>query len=140
MKVEPRTIPAPVPAPSKPAPVVKQPQDTTHPVKIKADPVKTAKKAQKIKEEPKEPPAPSALSPPPKVKPSGLILALSRLAELEEQLAYAYAKHVQLIKTQERLKLQTKVLEKLPVGIDAIREELDAAEAAAAQSEEASKQ
>jgi len=84
----------------------------------------------KVKEEPKKV-VEKPITPPPKVQPSGLILALSRLAELEEQLEYAFAKHVQLTRTQEILRIQTKVLEKLPVGIDAIREELDAAEAEA---------
>jgi hypothetical protein len=58
------------------------------------------------------------------VKPSGVMVALTRLADLEAQLEYAYAKHVQLMKIQEDLNLQSKILAKLPVGIDAFKEEL----------------
>jgi hypothetical protein len=58
------------------------------------------------------------------VKPSGVMVALTRLADLEAQLEYAYAKHVQLMKTQEDLNLQSKILAKLPVGIDAFKDEL----------------
>jgi len=124
------TQPAPT---SRPAPSVKVELESAKQIKVKSKPVQneSAKPMPaKMKEEPKEP-VEKPIAPPPKVEPSGLIMALSRLAELEEQLEYAFAKHVQLTKTQEKLRAQTKVLKKLPVGIDAIREELDAAQAEA---------
>eukprot|EP00980_Cylindrotheca_fusiformis_P018806 scaffold6265_cov193-Cylindrotheca_fusiformis.AAC.26 len=86
---------------------------------------------QSVKQEVKaeeEPTEPRPLSPPPEVKPSGVMEALTRLVDLEAQLEYAYAKHVQLMKVHEDLKLQSNVLSKLPVGIDAIKEELEALE------------
>jgi hypothetical protein len=75
-----------------------------------------------VKEEPKERP----ITPPPKVKPSGTMIALTRLADLEAQLEYAYAKHIQLMKKQKELNLQAKILAKLPVGVNAFKEDLEA--------------
>ena len=70
------------------------------------------------------PPSPRPLSPPPKGAPSGVMLALTRLAELEAQMEYAYAKHMLLVKRRDELKLQYRVLEGLPVGIDALQDDM----------------
>jgi hypothetical protein len=67
---------------------------------------------------------PRPLSPPPKGKPSGVMLALIRLAELEAQMEYAYVKHTLLVKRRRELQLQYRVLEGLPVGIEALQEDL----------------
>ena len=53
------------------------------------------------------------------------MLALTRLFELEASMEYAYAKHMQLIKRQQELEEQYKVLETLPVGIESIIEDLE---------------
>ena len=78
----------------------------------------------KVADEQPKPPRP--LTPPPASKPSGVVMALARLADLEAQMEYAYVKHMQLVKRQRVLHLQTKVLEHLPVGLDAVRDELAA--------------
>jgi len=75
--------------------------------------------------EAKPPPVPRAPTPPPKGKPTGVMLALTRLFELEASMEYAYAKHMQLIKRQQELEEQYKVLETLPVGIESIIEDLE---------------
>ena len=72
----------------------------------------------------KPPPGPRAPTPPPKGNPTGVMLALARLLELEASMEYAYTKHMLLVKRQEELEEQHKVLETLPVGIDAIKEDL----------------
>ena len=82
--------------------------------------VKDVTPKEEVIEKPKQP------SPPPVVKPSGVMVALTRLADLEAQLEFAFAKHMQLVKKQKELDLQTKVLTKLPVGIKAFKEDLDA--------------
>jgi hypothetical protein len=51
--------------------------------------------------------------------------AMIRLAELEAQMEYAYAKHMLLVKKRAELQLQHKLLKDLPVGIEAIQEDLD---------------
>jgi hypothetical protein len=51
-------------------------------------------------------------------------MALARLADLEAQMEYAFVKHMQLVKRQRELQLQAKVLEHLPVGLEAIKDEL----------------
>jgi len=86
-------------------------------------PAKGATKKAETKEL-KPPPGPRAPSPPPKGNPSGVMLALARLLELEASMEYAYAKHMLLVKRQKELGEQYKVLETLPVGIDAIKEDL----------------
>ena len=75
--------------------------------------------------EPKPPPGPKEPSPPPKGKPTGAMLALARLLELEASMEYAYTKHVLLMQRQKELAAQHKVLETLPVGLEAIKEELE---------------
>lgn len=88
---------------------------------VKSEPVEP------VKTEPEEEKGPRPISPPPPGNPSGVVLALARLADLEAQMEYAYAKHMQLVKRQKELQLQAKVLETLPVGIEAFKEELEAA-------------
>jgi hypothetical protein len=48
-----------------------------------------------------------------------------RLADLEAQMEFNYAKHVQLMMKHKQLRAQYEVLENLPVGIDAIQAELE---------------
>lgn len=78
-----------------------------------------------IKTESEKEKGPRPISPPPPGKPSGVVMALARLADLEAQMEYAYVKHMQLVKRQKELQQQAKVLETLPVGIEAFKEELD---------------
>lgn len=68
-------------------------------------------------ETPKSPPSPVG-------PPSGLMLELTRLADLESQLDFALAKHAQLVRQRELLEVQTEHLKTLPVGVDAFQEEL----------------
>jgi len=86
---------------------------------------KSAKK-EEVKEA-KPPPGPKPPPLPPKGKPTGAMLALARLMELEASMEYAYTKHMLLMKRQKELAEQYKVLETLPVGIDAIKEDLESA-------------
>ena len=51
--------------------------------------------------------------------------AMIRLADLEAQMEYAYAKHMLLVKKRRELQQQHEVLKDLPVGIEAIQEDLD---------------
>ena len=53
-------------------------------------------------------------------------MALARLADLEAQMEFAYAKHVMLAKRHTLLLAQYDHLESLPVGVDAFEEELKA--------------
>ena len=53
------------------------------------------------------------------------MLALARLIELEASMEFAYAKHMLLVKRRKELVVQYKVLADLPVGIEAIKEDLD---------------
>jgi len=53
------------------------------------------------------------------------VLALTRLIDLEAQMEYAFAKHMQLVVAQKVLRAQYDVLEKAPIGIDAFQEDLD---------------
>lgn len=71
------------------------------------------------------PPAPRPLSPPPVGSPSRVMKALTRLAELEASMEYAFAKHMLLVKRRTELQAQYKVLENLPVGMEAIQEDLE---------------
>jgi hypothetical protein len=50
--------------------------------------------------------------------------ALVRLADLEASMEYAFAKHMLLVKRGKELRAQQKVLETLPVGLEAIEEDL----------------
>jgi hypothetical protein len=67
--------------------------------------------------------APSPLLP--KKDPSGVMQALIRLTDLEEQMEYAFAKHTLLLARHKEIQAQTALLEDLPVGMEAFKEELD---------------
>lgn len=62
--------------------------------------------------------------PPPAGKPSGVMQALARFVELEAQMEYAFAKHMRLVNERSKLQAQVKVLSQLPVGLEALKEEL----------------
>ena len=67
-----------------------------------------------------------ALEPPPVGEPSGWMKALCRLVVLKEQMEYCYARHMQLVKRHELLKVQSAKLQELPVGFDAFKEDYEA--------------
>jgi hypothetical protein len=68
---------------------------------------------------------PRPISPPLEGSPSGVMKALVRLAELEASMEYAFAKHMLLVRRRKELQAQYKVLEALPVGIEALQEDLE---------------
>jgi hypothetical protein len=81
-------------------------------------------------EEPVRPPPPPPPPKPPQATrepsaPSETVLALTRLVDLEAQMEFAFAKQMALIAEQKKLEIQYKVLENLPVGLEAYQEELD---------------
>jgi hypothetical protein len=80
-----------------------------------------------IKEEeaPPKPLTPPRSPPPEPSPPSALVVALSRLVEAESQMDYAFAKHLQLIRKRKLLRAEIDRLEKLPVGADAFKDDLD---------------
>jgi hypothetical protein len=82
---------------------------------------KSAPPAVEVKAEPERRPTP----PIPVGEPSGVMSALVRFADLEEQMEYAYAKHMQLIKRHSIVEAQTSVLEELPVGWDAFKDDFE---------------
>lgn len=59
-------------------------------------------------------------------EPSGLVLALTRLADMEAQMEYEFAKLTRLTKEQQRIRTEYEVLEKMPVGMAAFQNEYDA--------------
>lgn len=61
---------------------------------------------------------------PPAAPPSALALAMARLTDLTAQMEFQYAKHLQLSREHEIVKTKLTVLQGLPVGIDAFREDL----------------
>ena len=67
---------------------------------------------------------PTLLLPEPS-EPSDLVVALTRLADLEAQMEFAFAKHVMVMNKGKDLRAQYELLESLPVGIDSIQDELD---------------
>jgi hypothetical protein len=93
---------------------VPQRKDETNTTKIVAPP------------SPALPPAPESPKPkrPEPAEPSGLVTALIRLADLEAQMEYEFAKHMQILNKHKELKAQYQLLESLPVGIDAIKDDL----------------
>lgn len=109
--------------PPKPVPK-EEPENKPKLVSEKAD-VKMESAPASAPEEVIQNSGPRPISPPPPGKPSGVMLALTRLADLEAQMEYAYAKHMQLVNRQNELKLQVNVLSTLPVGIEAFKEELE---------------
>ena len=67
------------------------------------------------------------ITPPPSPgPPSGLTVALARLADLEAQMEFAHAKHLMLAKRHKMIEAQYHHLEGLPVGVDAFEEEFKA--------------
>ena len=68
-----------------------------------------------------------AKTPPPSPgPPSGYTTARTRLADLEAQMEFAYAKHILLVKRHQVLMAQYDHLEGLPVGLEAFQVELEA--------------
>ncbi|GKY93871.1 hypothetical protein MPSEU_000354000 [Mayamaea pseudoterrestris] len=74
--------------------------------------------------EPEVPATDPSTLPPEPGQPSGRVLALTRLLDLETQMEFAYAKHMMLLRKQKLLRAQYDVLKDLPVGIDAIKDDL----------------
>lgn len=61
---------------------------------------------------------------PPTAPPSALALAMARLTDLTAQMEFQYAKHLQLSREHEIIKIKLSVLQGLPVGTDAFRDDL----------------
>ncbi|CAB9503775.1 expressed unknown protein [Seminavis robusta] len=95
--------PPPRPSPSAPS----------SPTKAPAAPVPAAE-PERVED---PPPSPAA--------PSGYTKALARLADVEAQMEFAFAKHIMLVKRHRLLDAQYNHLESLPVGVDAFQAELD---------------
>ena len=77
------------------------------------------------------PPPERVKTPPPEPsEPSGYVMALTRLLDLEAQMEFEFAKHMQLVAKQHQLKAQREVLQDLPVGIEALIADLEQAKAA----------
>ena len=62
---------------------------------------------------------------PPAAPPSALALAMARLADLNETMEFQYARHQQLTREHECIKVKIETLKELPVGMDAFKEDLD---------------
>ena len=81
-------------------------------------------------ETPRKSPSPAPATPPPSPPPEprpadGRVLALTRLANMEAEMEFAYAKHMMLKAKQRCLRVQCELLENLPHGIEAIQDDLD---------------
>ena len=81
-------------------------------------------------EAPRKSPSPAPTTPPPSPPPEprpadGRVLALTRLANMEAEMEFAYAKHMMLKAKQRCLRVQCELLENLPHGIEAIQDDLD---------------
>jgi len=75
---------------------------------------------------PTPPPQRPPPSPPPEpAPPSAFTVDLARMVDAEAQLDYAYAKHAQIIRKTKILRREIETLEKLPVGYDAFKEDLE---------------
>jgi SPX domain protein involved in polyphosphate accumulation len=84
-------------------------------------------------------PSPRATTPPPESsEPSALVLALTRLADLEAQMEYEFTKYTQLVQRHKRIRAEFEVLETLPVGMEAFQEDFDKLLASEMKSEELS--
>lgn len=77
------------------------------------------------KKDPPKPAGPTRVPSPPPGPPSGLAEAMARLADATAQMEFAYAKQLKLRREQEVVRAKIEVLEKLPVGADAYREDLE---------------
>jgi hypothetical protein len=75
---------------------------------------------------PLKPEPPAGLQAPEPSAPSPYVLALTRLADLEAQMEFAFAKHLQLMTAGKRLHVQTETLRDLPVGLECFKDDLDA--------------
>lgn len=53
-----------------------------------------------------------------------MILALTRLVDMEEELDFAYARHVILMAKQKKLRAAYEHLEQLPIGLEALEDDL----------------
>lgn len=73
----------------------------------------------------KEPELPPPLPTPAPSAPSKYVLALTRLVDLEAQMEFAFAKHLQLVTGGKRLHAQTETLQDLPVGMECFNKEYD---------------
>jgi len=62
---------------------------------------------------------------PPAAPPSALALAMARLTDLAAQMEFQHAKYLQLSRDHESMKAKLSVLQDLPVGTDAFREDLE---------------
>jgi hypothetical protein len=72
-----------------------------------------------------EPEPPAGLPTPEPSAPTPYVLALTRLVDLEAQMEFAFAKHMQLMTAGKRLHVQTETLRDLPVGLECFKEDLD---------------
>jgi len=70
---------------------------------------------------PRRPPSP----PPEAAPPSAFTVALGRMIDAEAQLDYACAKHAQIVRKTKILRKEIETLEKLPVGYDAFKDDLE---------------
>jgi hypothetical protein len=73
-----------------------------------------------------QPEPPTGLPAPEPSAPTPYVLALTRLVDLEAQMEFAFAKHLQLMTAGKRLHVQTETLRDLPVGLECFKEDLDA--------------
>ena len=101
--------PAPAPSASKTA----SPPNTQQ----KAEPPK--------KKEPEEPKVPARPPSPAPAEPSSKFVAQTRLVALRTQMEFRHAALLKLNRELEIIRAKRAIVEKLPVGIDAIREEYD---------------
>jgi hypothetical protein len=69
---------------------------------------------------PSPPPRPAT---PPPSEPSALVVAMTHLAKMEEELNYAYCKHMKLIEKQSKMRKAYDILQDLPVGLEAFEDE-----------------
>merc|ERR1712238_608342 len=62
---------------------------------------------------------------PPPGPPSALTVAMTRLSDLTAQMEYQYTKHLQLTKKHKLIQAKISLLKRLPIGLDAIRDDLE---------------
>jgi len=90
-----------------------------------SSPNKTSNALQTQQQDTPQEPERAKTPPPSPGPPSGLTTALTRLADLEAQMEFAYAKHIMLAKRHQLLEAQYDHLEGLPVGAEAFQDELN---------------
>lgn len=91
-----------------------------------ASPPKSQHKAEPPKKkEPEEPKVPSRPPSPAPAEPSSKLVAQTRLVALRTQMEFRHAALLKLNRELEVIRAKRAVLEKLPVGMDAFREEYD---------------